>query len=450
MFRANDKTYDKNADIAPPLSFLFLKKRREKMTATEKSVWAAEIPYLDVDAETLFLKREFHESGKDGRRKYEYYVSGIIKGKPVKAHVGPKGKGSHNRLARVFKGADSVRIVKSDEYYLVDTDIAAYEVYTAVNHDAEGNILKATVRPWKYTDKVLLDMLFRPDAAHIYEALAGNWKVTHNGSHYVGHKPTQDPCRGKRHPRDKSLDDVLNTYYIEGRKAGLKKERLVQYMVNSVTEEYDTIKNIDAVVNNFVERKKISIHERCRRFQQKADMNPWTHFATFTYDDTKHDEASFKEKLKRTLSGFSSRRGWRYMGVWERSQDGRLHFHALLHIPHGQMVGNFSFAYDYSFGRRKTQKVNQNSFFLDSYGRNDFVPIAKVWRGELHRIVNYILKYIGESEESILHSHGSPAYIEITADDGDIVMGFFDFVLKCIFYDDVFASRYSDKRKPPT
>lgn len=60
---------------------------------------------------------------------------------------------------------------------------------------------------------------------------------------------------------------------------------------------------------------------------------------TITYDDSKHDEETFRSKLKKCLSNFHSRYCWRYMGVFERSPSGRLHFHGLFWIPGGARGG---------------------------------------------------------------------------------------------------------------
>ena len=72
------------------------------------------------------------------------------------------------------------------------------------------------------------------------------------------------------------------------------------------------------------------------------------------------------------------RRGWRYMGVFERSPEKkRLHFHGIFYIPDGQMVGEVSRKRDFSTTQNRMQFVNVNSFFLDRFGRNDFAYIRE-------------------------------------------------------------------------
>ena len=66
----------------------------------------------------------------------------------------------------------------------------------------------------------------------------------------------------------------------------------------------------------------------------EADNKAYDFGAVDENDDKLHTEQSFKKKLKIALQNFSSRRGWKYMGVWERAPEtNRLHFHGLFKIP---------------------------------------------------------------------------------------------------------------------
>lgn len=56
------------------------------------------------------------------------------------------------------------------------------------------------------------------------------------------------------------------------------------------------------------------------RFVRKAYLNRFNYFATFTYDSAKHTEHTFKKGLSSALAKLHSRKGWKYMGVWERSK----------------------------------------------------------------------------------------------------------------------------------
>lgn len=109
---------------------------------------------------------------------------------------------------------------------------------------------------------------------------------------------------------------------------------------------------------------------------RKANLQDFNFFVTLTYNDALHTEDSFRKKLRNCLSLLSSRKVWKYIGVWERSPEKkRLHFHGVFDIPQGSMPGYFIQKEDYSFKRHRRQITNQNTYFLENYGRNDFEKI---------------------------------------------------------------------------
>lgn len=94
------------------------------------------------------------------------------------------------------------------------------------------------------------------------------------------------------------------------------------------------------------------------------------------------------------------------MGVFERAPEtGRLHFHALLYVPDGEMIGTITEKQDYSTKQHKMQTTHENDFFAERFGRNDFAELSA---GELQHgnTIGYILKYIGKTGEKITYSRG--------------------------------------------
>ena len=96
----------------------------------------------------------------------------------------------------------------------------------------------------------------------------------------------------------------------------------------------------------------------------KAYLAGINYFCTFTYDDKKHTEDSFRKGLQTFFRNLCYRKGWKYMGVWERSPENkRLHFHGLFAIPENAMVGMLFEKTDYSFKTRRKQTTVQNTYF---------------------------------------------------------------------------------------
>ncbi len=107
----------------------------------------------------------------------------------------------------------------------------------------------------------------------------------------------------------------------------------------------------------------------------------------------------FQKTLRNTLKHLVSRKGWKYIGVWERSASERLHFHGIFYIPENAMVGELKQISDYSTKQHRMQTTYQNTHFLRYFGRNDFKAIDK---NDVVQSVRYLLKYIEKSGESLL------------------------------------------------
>lgn len=105
-------------------------------------------------------------------------------------------------------------------------------------------------------------------------------------------------------------------------------------------------------------------------------LQKFNYFVTFTYDGKKHNELSFRKKLTWTLANFSHRKGWKYVGVWERSPEKkRLHFHGIFYIPDNTLPGEMIEVNDYSLKTHKRQITIQNTYFNEKFGRSDFEKI---------------------------------------------------------------------------
>ncbi len=148
-------------------------------------------------------------------------------------------------------------------------------------------------------------------------------------------------------------------------------------------------------------------------------MQKWNYFVTFTFDNKKHDEKSFKDTLRNTLKHLVSRKGWKYIGVWEHGKDTeRLHFHGIFVIPENGMIGKLETVTDYDTRKRRKQTTFQNTHFLERFGRNDFKEICS---RDIERSVRYLLKYIEKSGEKLVFGGKLPTYIKGSILDEDII-----------------------------
>lgn len=173
---------------------------------------------------------------------------------------------------------------------------------------------------------------------------------------------------------------------------------------------------------------------RCIR---RAAMHGLNLFCTFTYDSKKMDEETFRRKLLNTLRHFANRKGWKYMGTWERGEkNDRLHFHALLRIPDGMMSGEIVKRREYDVHKKRMVEYNTNTFFEKAFGRNTFDVVDGIAL-RYTTAVSYIVKYLEKSGGRITCSRGLNTFIETNIDPEDIIVRLYDFDdRKYILFDD--------------
>ncbi len=238
-----------------------------------------------------------------------------------------------------------------------------------------------------------------------------------------------------------ALDILFDSLYFQAFKQGLKYKKdnsaMFEYIKIGILKLYDETPELDDYITDKIKRKLNNLHHRKKRFRRKANLNNWNYFVTFTYDDTKQTAETFKKKLRKCLSNLHTRRGWKYMGVFENAPEtGRLHFHGLIYVPAGEMLGTITEKQDYSTAQGKIQTRNENDFFAETFGRNDFCEVSKSEMKNGKR-TEYIIKYIGKTNERICYSRGIPTEICKEIDGDDIITEMRDFGVKFILFDNV-------------
>lgn len=193
------------------------------------------------------------------------------------------------------------------------------------------------------------------------------------------------------------------------RKNYIKKEMLPYFETDEQAEEY-VVKNLERKQRNLIARKV--------RMWRKINLQNFNYFCTFTYDSALHTEESFRRKLKNYLRNLCYRKGWKYIGVWERSPEkNRLHFHGIFYIPDGTMRELVPID-DYNLNTHKRQITYQNTDFNSSFGRSDFVAINS--NLDLGEMMQYIIKYIEKTGEKLVYSKGLPQFFISDIMDKDV------------------------------
>lgn len=260
----------------------------------------------------------------------------------------------------------------------------------------------------------------------------GSAKVYFDGSHYIAipremqsyHKPKNKGKAKEVSPEKQIFEQSYQNNADKKRQE--QREEIIKELepyLKEQTEEF-VKENITRKIRNQITRKI--------RLYRKVYINKWSYFCTFTYDDNKHNEQTFRKSLSNTLKHLANRKDWRYIGVWERSPtNNRLHFHALVYTP--TMIGELVQTKDYSTKNHKMQTTYQNTHFLERYGRNDFKTINS---RELAKTVDYLVKYIEKSGEKIVYSRNIPTYFVSDIMDEDIVCAMGIDNRKLLLFDD--------------
>ena len=261
-------------------------------------------------------------------------------------------------------------------------------------------------------------------------------KVYFDGSHYIAIPRTSRPTAKKRGgAKDTETDEKKKAFekaYKEV-KAKSRKEKMIE-IVAELNPHFENEERASAFVAEQMERKQRNLIARRTRLARKINLGEWNYFCTFTYDDKKHTEDSFKAKLRDCFKKMCQRKDWVYIGVWERSPtNNRLHFHGLFYIPENAMVGELAEHRDYSTKARKMQTTMQNSYFNERFGRSDFQLLDK---DALDDAKAYLMKYIEKSGERIAYSKNTFTYFYSDILDDDVICTIGQEDKKLLLYDD--------------
>ena len=264
------------------------------------------------------------------------------------------------------------------------------------------------------------------------------YKIYNDGYYYVGTRVVRS--KGKRPPKkpaNTAMDIAFDSLYFQAKRKGLKDDDMVDYIQAGL----EKLCPADPALRNYslekIDKKQRNMWKRIKRFKRKVSMNRWNYFVTFTCDPKKHTEESFRKKLRKCLSNLHTRRGWKYMGVFEYGEaNGAIHFHALIYVPDGEMIGEIVRKREYSTKRGERYTRYGNTFFDENFGISDFQEVNPILlkRGGTSR---YLVKYITKTGEKAVYSRGTPGEIYRELSDNDVVGTYLDFVTKYVLWDDV-------------
>ena len=219
-------------------------------------------------------------------------------------------------------------------------------------------------------------------------------------------------------PKQMTRKELFDDLYDNSR--DMKRKERKEYIRKQMQPYFKQEQSCNDFVEQNFERKNRNLVCRKIRMWRKINQQTFNFFVTFTFDDKLHTEESFQKALKHCLQHFSSRKGWRYIGVWERSPEKqRLHFHGIFYISEGTMPGKLESVTDFDTRAKKMRVTMQNDFFGKKFGRNDFKAIRHV--SEVPQAIKYLTKYLEKTGEKLVYSRGLYQYFVTDIMDEDIL-----------------------------
>ena len=247
-------------------------------------------------------------------------------------------------------------------------------------------------------------------------------------------KKQENTSKNSKKLTKKEYFNELYAKYIDLKKNERKKVIIDEMLIYFANKK----QCIDFVEKNF-ERKLRNLICRRTRMARKAHLAHFNYFCTFTYDDKLHNEESFKKKLKIAFQNLATRKGWRYMGVWERApESNRLHFHGLFKIPDGTIPSEIITVRDYNFRTHRMQDSYQSTYFNNRFGRSDFKELD-YYEIKLGGALSYLMKYIEKTGEKIVYSRNLPQYFISDILEEDIVCRIGQEDKKLLLFDDFYC-----------
>ena len=109
----------------------------------------------------IYVERETFE--KNGKVYYSYFIKGTIRGKDIKINIMPPDKGGYTVLDIVFGNAMMAELViKPFEMKDEATGrVIAGNTFAVVSYDENGDTYECAIKPFRASDKALLNMLIK-------------------------------------------------------------------------------------------------------------------------------------------------------------------------------------------------------------------------------------------------------------------------------------------------
>jgi hypothetical protein len=213
------------------------------------------------------------------------------------------------------------------------------------------------------------------------------------------------------------------------------KAEQYQFIYDNIEARYGRGNGLTAYVEKKIKQAVSNFNNRLKTMERKCELCVFNYTCHLTMDGSIYsDEDEFERAVRRYLSNKAdaARGGWGYILVKERGADiygdtfiikGRVHFHALLYIPEGEMVGEIIETEKYFCKKRKRRRTRfENTTFRKKFGVNEMEKIEYEKGAKVNPCVSYMQKYMNKDDERASYSRHMPTYdiVELPDDDDNV------------------------------
>lgn len=109
----------------------------------------------------ILVERETYE--KNGKTYFTYFIKGELRGKQVRASITPPDKGGWVVLDVVFGNAMAAELVVKPFEIKDDATgkVISGNTFAVVSYDENGEIYECAIKPYRASDKAIMNMLIR-------------------------------------------------------------------------------------------------------------------------------------------------------------------------------------------------------------------------------------------------------------------------------------------------
>ena len=120
---------------------------------------------MAMNEKMIYVERETFE--KNGKVYFSYFIKGAIRGKEVKINIMPPDKGGYTVLDIVFGNAMAAELVVKPFEIKDDATgkVISGNTFAVVSYDENGETYECAIKPYRASDKAILNMLIKATQA---------------------------------------------------------------------------------------------------------------------------------------------------------------------------------------------------------------------------------------------------------------------------------------------